>query len=208
MSERNLDATLKANAESSYFKYAIFVDLAFPSGNVRVHNSVGTFTFGGNDYLGVGGFGQIEAMDESIQLVDNPIRLTLSSITPEIIDAVKVDDVFGRAALIYIGSLDADGNLEADPTNWITGYMEHASVLIGNENAVSIQVQTEASRLRLRNNKRWTIEDHQAENPGDLFLEFLPYLREANIQWGGEKVFRGSPGGRRGGEDQQIIQRH
>lgn len=206
MSERNLDPTLKATAESDEFRYLIFIHLAFPSGDVRLHNAAGTFSFDGNDYLGVGGFGAIEAMDESTDLVDSPIRLTLSSITSEIIDAVRTDDVFGRAANIYVGSVSRDGVLEATPVNWITGYMEHASVLIGSENAVTIQVQTMAAKLLLRNNRRWTIEDHQAESPGDLFLEFLPYLQEATVQWGGEKVI--TPGGGGSGRDEPPLQRH
>lgn len=194
MSERILDADLRAGAESPTFNYVIFVALAFPSGTVRVHNSVGTITWGGNDWLGVGAFGNIDAMEESIELVDNPILLTLSSITQEIIDAVKVDDIFGRDADVYLGALNDDGELEGTPTNWISGYMETPSLSIGQENAVLIQMQTRAARLKQRNNKRFTIEDHQKDYPGDLFFEYLHYVIDAKVEWGGERVRSGITG--------------
>jgi hypothetical protein len=188
MSERALDPNLKATAESADFRYVVFVDLAFPSGNVRLHNSVGTFSFGGNEYYGVGGFGTIEAMVDSVQLVDNPVKLVLSSITPEIIDAIKTDDIYKRDADVYLCALDADGQLDGIPDNWINGFMETAELNIGKENAVVINIQTRASKLRKRNNKRFTIEEHQREFSGDLFFEFLPYLIDAEVQWGGGKI--------------------
>jgi hypothetical protein len=163
VSERTLDSDLKTGAESPTFNYVIFVELAFPSGTVRVHNSVGTLEFGGNDYLGVGAFGSIEAMEESIDLVDNPVKVTLSSITQEIIDAIQTDDIYNRDADIYLGALNADGELEGTPTNWISGYMEHASLLLGENNGVVIQIQTRAARLKQRNGKRFTLEDHDQD---------------------------------------------
>ncbi len=199
MSERVLDADLKAGAESPEFNYVMFVELAFPSGTVRCHNSVGTLSFGGNDYLGVGAFGSISPMEETVDMVANPVIVNLSSITQEIIDAIKVDDVFGRDADIYIGSLNDDDELEGTPTNWISGYMEHASVLVGAENGVSIQIQTRAARLRLRNGKRFTIEDHQVDYPGDLFFEFLPDVLEAQVNVGGQNVNTGGSSGRDAG---------
>ena len=161
MSQRTLDSDLETSATSTAFHYAVFVSLAFPSGTVRVHNSVGTLSFGGNDYLGVGAFGSVDAMMDSDELVDQPVKLVLSSITPEIITAMQTDDIYGRSADIYLGALNEHGELQGTPTNWITGYMEGASLTVGNENAVMISVQTAAAKLRRRNNKRFTLEHHQ-----------------------------------------------
>ena len=188
MSDRAIDAGLKTAAQSSEFNYFIAVDLAFPSGTVYAHNSIGTITFGGNDYLGVGALGGISALNESKDLVDSPISLTLSSISSEIIDAIKTDDIYARAANIYIGVLDQDAQLIGTPTNWIAGYMDSTSVTIGENNSVSITIQTKAAKLRRKNNGRWTVEDHQRTYPGDLFFEFLPFVILAQPMWGGERV--------------------
>ena len=83
MSSRALDSDLQNTAESAFFNYVVFVELSFPSGTVRVHNSVGTLSFGGNDYEGVGAFGSISAMEETMDLVDNPVQIGLSSVCRE-----------------------------------------------------------------------------------------------------------------------------
>jgi len=173
MTDRNIDANLKAGAESAEFLYVVFVKLAFPSGTVYLHNAVGTYSFGGNDYLGVGGFGEIDVLEDTLDLVSKPVSLTLSSIVPEIIDAIKADDVFGRDADIYLGALDKDYQIIGTPDNWISGTMETVQLVIGAEDAVKVRIQSRASRLRLKNNKRYTLEDHQVDYPGDLFFEFL-----------------------------------
>lgn len=191
MSDRSLDSDLQEGAESERFNYVVLVSLDFPTGTVRVHNGAGTYNFGGNDYLGVGSFGSISALEETGELVDNPIQLTLSAITPEIIDAIKTDDIYGRDVDVYLGALDDNDQLEGTPTNWISGYMEHASLILGEDNAVVIQIQTRAAKLKRRNNLRYTNEDHQAEFPGDRFFEFLPQLQEAEVRWGGERVRTG-----------------
>lgn len=191
MTDRTLDADLLTGATGPVFNYIIFVKLAFPSGTVFIHNGVGTHSFDGDDYLGVGTFGGIDALEDTVELISKPVSLTLSSITPEIIDAIRVDDIFGRDADIYLGALDDDGRLKGTPDNWFSGHMETLELILGKEDGVHITLQSRASRLRLRNNKRYTLEDHQADHPGDLLFEFLPALMEAEVTWGGERVRTG-----------------
>ena len=201
MTERTLDSELKAGAESGVFSYVVLAKLAFPSGTVFIHNGVGTFSFAGDDYLGVGAFGSISVMEDTIDIVGKPISLTLSSIVPEIIDAVTTEQIFGKDADIYIGVLNADGVLQGTPDNWFSGHMEKVVILLGNKDGVKLTLQSRASRVRLRNNKRYTSEDQQDEHPGDLFFEFLPSLMEKVVNWGGQLLTGGLPSD---GEDGTI----
>ena len=191
MTDRTIDANLKAGAESGEFNYIIFAKLAFPSGTVYVHNGVGTHSFGGDDYLGVGAFGSIDAIEDTVDLNSKPVTLTLSSVTQDILDAIKTDNIFGRDADLYLGSLNEDSELEGTPTNWFSGHMEKPDVLLGKVDGINIRLQSRASRLSRRNNKRYTLEDHQGDFPGDLFFEFLPYVMEAEVTWGGERIRTG-----------------
>ena len=195
MTDRTLDADLLAGAESGEFKYIVFIKLAFPSGTVSLHNGVGTHSFGGDDYLGVGGFGSIDVLEDTLDLVSKPISLTLSSITQEIIDAVLADDVFGRDADVFLGALDDGYQLIGTPDNWFSGHMETVQLIMGEEDGIKIRLQSRASRLRLRNNKRYTLEDHQVDYPGDRFFEFLSALQDAQVSWGGERVRTGFQSG-------------
>jgi len=191
MSQRTLDADLQTGAESAVFNYVVFAKLAFPSGTVYVHNGVGTYTFGGDDYAGVGAFGSIDVLEDTLDLVSKPVNLTLSSITSGIIDAIKTDDVFGREADIYLGVLNDHGELLGTPENWFSGHMEGVQLTLGRADGVKIRLQSRASRLSQRNNKRYTHEEHIVDHPGDMFFEFLPHLMDAQVVWGGEKVRTG-----------------
>jgi len=191
MSERTLDSDLRAGAVSGVFGYVIFVALDFPSGILYAHNGQGTYSYGGNDYVGVGAYGSISVLNESVDIVDNPITLTLSSITTEIIEAIRNDNIYGRDATISVGSINEHMELLGTPTVWIDGYMEKKALNIGDTDTVSITIQDDSAKLNQRNNKRFTLEDHQAEHPGDLFLEFLPYVQNAQVEWAGGPVRTG-----------------
>ena len=191
MSNRTVDADLLAESSSSIFRSVLFAKLAFPSGTVFVHNSVGTYKFGGDTYLGVGTFGSIDPITDTLGMANRPVVLSLSSVNDEIIQAVRDDDILGRDADLYLGVMDENMRLKGTPENWWSGYMEAPSLSVGDENAVKLSLQSRASRLKEKNGKRYTVEEHQAEYAGDLFLEFLPYVQEASVAWAGEHVRTG-----------------
>lgn len=212
MTERSIDSNLKASSQSPVHAYVLFVALDFPSGTVRLHNGIGTYRFGGEDYLGVGALGGVDAVEESVELSPPEVNLILSSVDKDIISAVRTDNVYGRQGLVYMGAVDEEGALLGTPDLWIRGRMTKKALILGNENAVSVTVESSSAKFKRRNNKRYTLEDHQADYPGDKFFEFLPYVKDARIIWGGEAVRGGTrniddglvpggggDGGRRGG---------
>ena len=207
MSDRTLDADLLARSASSVFSYLVFVELAFDSGTVRTHNGQGTYTFNGNDWYGVGAYGSIDAIDEKIDAAPQPIRLTLSTITPELITAIRTDNVYGRSAKLYVGALNEELELLGTPTLWIDGFMEKKALVLGEINGLSITIQDEAARINQRNNKRYTLEEHQKRYAEDQFLEYLPYVQDVSITWAGERVRIGfvNEGSITGGEDITSI---
>lgn len=191
MSERSLDVDLKSGSQSSVFSFVVFVELSFPSGTVRVHNGIGTYNFNSNDWLGVGALGGITMIEETIDGVPTPITLSLSSINEDIISAIRTDNVYGRDAKIYLGAINPDQELQGTPTLWVDGYIEKKVISLGQESEVGIVIQDDAARLNQRNNKRFTLEDHQSDWPDDKFFEFLPVVMNAEVTWAGEKVRSG-----------------
>jgi hypothetical protein len=191
MTQRTLDSNLDTGSTSAVFAYIVFVELDFPSGTLYVHNGHGTYTWGGNDWLGVGAYGDIDVMEESVDTIPNPVKVMLSSITSEIIEAIRNDDIYDRDAKIYLGAINEDLELQGTPTTWVDGYMEKKELVMGSQDGVAITIQDDAAKLRQRNGKRFTIEEHQAEFTGDLFFEFLPFVMNAEVLWAGEKVRTG-----------------
>lgn len=197
MSERDISSSLKTGAQSAVHAYVVLVDLDFPSGNVRAHNGVGTYKINGDEFLGVGSLGGVEAMEETVELIPPPFKLILSSVDADIMTAVRNDNVYGRQALVYVGELGEDFKLLDTPDLWIRGRMIKKEIVAGENNAVSISIESSAARLSRRNGKRYSLEDHQIDYPGDKFFEFMPYVVDAKIIWAGEPV----RGGQRNTDD-------
>lgn len=191
MSDRTLDSNLIARSASDVFSYLVFVELQFPSGTIYAHNGQGSYEFNGNTWLGVGAFGNIGAMRDSVDITSQPITITLSSITDEIITAIQSDNIYNKTATIYVGAIDEELELLGTPDVWIDGYMEKKELVLGETSAVAITVLDDSAKLLQRTNRRYTLEEHQKRYPGDEFLEYLPYLQHLTLEWAGERVRNG-----------------
>jgi len=101
-----------------------FAKLEFPSGTIYVHNSIGTYNWGGQDWLGTGDFGEISQIEEGADVSPYKITLTLSGLDATISGAALNEDYYMHPVSVYLGALDADDVLIADPTVVWEGAMD------------------------------------------------------------------------------------
>ena len=71
-----------------------FAKLEFPSGTLYVHNSIGTYTWGGQDWLGTGDLGEISAIEEGADVSPYKITLSLSGLDPDVSAAALTEDYY------------------------------------------------------------------------------------------------------------------
>lgn len=185
---RDVSATNKNASLEDAVSCALFVDMAWPDGNVRLHNGVGTITFGGNSYTGVGDLGTVEAVEETIDLQSRDINLILSGINDDVITDVLEDAYWGKDVDIYLGFFNRNGELLADPDNIFSGFMDKVDLVSGAEEIVKLTCTSRAEILSRRNGARFTDEEQQANYTGDVFFEYLAQMQEKTVIWGGEKV--------------------
>lgn len=191
MSERSLGTELKSSAQSPAFTYVIMAKIQFENTPLYTHNGVGKITYDGNNYLGVGSFGRIEPYIETLELSEQPIRLQLISLDDDIITEINDYNMFGADVDLYIAAVDEANQLDGTPFNWLVGHVERPSMIVGERNILTLDIQTRASRLKKKNNKRWTLEEHQKQYPGEVALMYLPYITNATPTWAGERVRTG-----------------
>jgi hypothetical protein len=77
---RNIDSTLAAGLANANIQPFILAALTFKSGTVWVWSGVGSLTWGGNTYLGVGSLGTISAISEGTSVQADGMTVTLSGI--------------------------------------------------------------------------------------------------------------------------------
>ena len=163
-----------------------FAELHFPSGTVYVHNSIGTYTWGGIDWLGVGDFGEIGQVEEGVEISPYKITLSLSGLDPDISGAALTEDYYLQPVKVYLGVLDASDDLIADPTVIWEGSMDQMIVSVGADggDAVSLTAESELARFNNSSNLKYTDAQLQSEFPGDVGFELMADIEGAKLRWG------------------------
>ena len=162
-----------------------FAYLDFSSGIIRVHNGIGTYTWGGFDWLGVGDFGAVSALEEGSDVSPYGVTLTLSALDATLVGVAMNEDYYMRDAILYVGALSTDDELLNTPIQMWAGHMDVMTVSAGVQSgdSITLQCESELAAFNRSSNLKYTTQAQQAENPGDVFFDFLPKIAGAKIRW-------------------------
>lgn len=103
------DATFQTRVAAEVVRPAIFVDLAWPTGDVRAHSHIGTVTTGGSpgtEWTGVGDFAKVELTDASLDGSAVEARIGLQNMIPAAAQASTEEDAIGVVGQVYLGLFD------------------------------------------------------------------------------------------------------
>jgi hypothetical protein len=147
---------------------------------------LGTYTWDSQDWLGVGDLGSISQVEEGIDVSPYAITLTLSGLDATISGAALTEDYFMRPVTVYMGVLDADDALIADPTQIWAGFMDQMNVSLGADGGDAIQLiaESELSRFDVSRNLMYTNAAQQERYSGDLFFSHIHKVQGAKFNWG------------------------
>ena len=67
---RGLPTAVETALAQPYVSIVTFAKLEFPSGTIYVHNSIGTYNWDSQDWLGVGDLGSISQVEEGQDQLD------------------------------------------------------------------------------------------------------------------------------------------
>ena len=186
-------ATSAESQKSSGAKPIVFAKLEFDSGDVRVWSGVGDIPFEGEIYSGLGDLGKISPIEEGIEQRAFGISLTLSGIPPSAISLALDEDVQGRDAQVWLGFLDDDYALIADPVLMFRGRMDTMGIKLGDQGLVTVTAESRLVDWDRPQIRRYTDASQRERFPGDRGFEFVNQAVEREINWGG--VVAGGQGG-------------
>lgn len=185
---RNFSSALLNSSKDTYLRLLTFVKLEFDSGTIYVHNGIGTYNWDSTDWLGLGEFGSINGVKEGYEVSPYALELTLSGLSTDMMDEVQNQNYYLRPVTIYLGSLNSSYALEDDPDELWSGYMDVAHISLGKNNAIRLRCESNMIVFEKANSSRFTDADLQKKYSGDLFLQYLEEMQEANVIWGGNNV--------------------
>lgn len=168
---------LSALSQSSY--PVLFAWLDWPGEAVRVHTGVGTLTWGGHNWTGVGLLGNIEIPPESHGVAALEAILALAGL-PDTVEDFADDAIRNRTAALYLGALaerpggydgNQPGTLVGEPTQLFIGLMDGLTLTVSqtddgvaHEARVTVMTGVEA---RSAASIYHTDEDQRRKYPGD-----------------------------------------
>ena len=162
----------------------LMAELDFASGFVRVHTGVGDIAYAGNTYVGVGNLGGVERINESSELQASGVRLTLSGVPNDLVSVALSENYQGRAARLWIGLLNEQHTLIADPIGPFGYRMDSMSGEIGQMSTLVLTAEdifADWDRPRVR---RYSDADQKAEYPADRGFEHTAQMVEKTLFWG------------------------
>lgn len=183
---RGFPSSVLTALSAQHVALVTFAKLQFPSGTLYLHNSIGTYTWGGNDWLGTGDLGQISQIEEGADVSPYKITLSLSGLDPDISGAALTEDYYLQPVTVYLGVLDADDALLADPTVVWEGAMDQMNLSVGAEggDVISLTAESELARFNKASNLKYTAAQLQSDYPGDLGFDLMADVDGAKLRWG------------------------
>lgn len=182
---RDLNASVLAELPKSEIQVALLVSLDFVSGMVRVWSGVGTLTFEGVPFLGVGHLGNIAPISESATAVAaNTITLQLSGVPSSLLALALTQQYQGRAAKVWVAFFTPAWVL-LDSVLLFAGRMDTMHIDEGPETSViTVSAESQLTDLKRPRVRRYTHADQQQLYPGDMGLEYVEALQNVEIAWG------------------------
>ena len=183
---RGFPSAVLTALSSDHVALVTFAKLEFPSGTIYLHNSIGTYTWGGNDWLGTGDLGEISQLEEGAEISPYKITLSLSGLDATISGAALTEDYYLQPVTVYIGVLNANDVLIADPTIVWEGAMDQMELSIGaaDGDVIVLTAESELARFDKASNLKYTDAQLQSDSAGSLGFEFMADIEGAKIRWG------------------------
>jgi hypothetical protein len=171
---------------SDHVALVTFAKLEFPSGTLYLHNSIGTYTWGGNDWLGTGDLGDISQLEEGAEISPYKITLSLSGLDATVSGAALTEDYYLQPVTVYLGVLNANDVLIADPTIVWEGAMDQMELSVGaaDGDVIVLTAESELARFDKASNLKYTDAQLQSDSAGSLGFEFMADIEGAKIRWG------------------------
>jgi hypothetical protein len=185
MGERSLTTAIRAEVAKGNIQFALFVEMIFDGGTVRLWTGYGNFTLNSHVFTGAGHLGKISAVEETVGDVRaNGVAFTLSGIDVPTIALCLTEHFQGRPATVWLAFFNSDWVIIPDAVQIFKGRMDYPIIEKGGETAsITVYVESRLIDLERPRVRRYTAEDQQQLHPGDTGLRFIAGLQEKTVRW-------------------------
>jgi hypothetical protein len=180
---RTLSAPALAALQRNPLPIAVLVEMDLASGALNLNTSSLTLTLGGTTYLGTGGLGKIDTVQDTPAEV-RALSFELSGVAPSSVALVLTEPVQGKAVRLKVAIFDPDTYqiIEAE-MRW-AGILDTLAIDDGKP-AATIKVSAEHAGIDLirPSGSLYSDAEQQRLHPGDPGMQFMADQVDIRIVW-------------------------
>lgn len=183
---RDLTTGMVIAMTSKVVRPCFIVEIDTAAGIILAWSGIGTLSWNGKGYVGVGVFGGIDVVGESTDLKAVGVNFSLDGVDSAMLSVALQDIQQGKIATLWLGALDSSGTLIADPYQLFSGFTDVPTINEGPDSSctIAISVENRAIDLGRARERRYTSADQQIDYPGDEGFDYVPSLQNAVIRFG------------------------
>jgi len=185
MTARNMTAGVLAEINEATVKPIMLFEGEFASGTVNVWTGYGTLSWDGKSWTGLGNLIGISEISESSDIVANGMTFTLSAVDASLVSLAITEARQGMSGRLWIGFLDDNGSVIADPYKCFNGLLDVPTIQDGAETC-TLQFTYENALIDMQRPRTWryTHESQKQLFPNDLGFEYVASIQDLKITWG------------------------
>jgi len=166
---------------------AIFASFDFSTGMVYLWSGLGSVSWDGQTWVGLGNFLAMDRVTEDTQVAARSVKFSLSAVPSTAISNAMVADYRGRQCKIWLGCFDSSGVLISDPQQIYGGLMNQMTINdAGDTCTIDMTVESRLIDLQRQRERRYTDADQKFFYPTDTGLKYVAGLQDQTINWGHE----------------------
>lgn len=184
MSERSLTTAYKNALDDTDLALAMFGFLDWPGLPVRFWSGVGQFSWDSQTWDGVGLFGSIDKIAESLQKTDNGIELKLNYLDDTTRNYLNANDPVGTSASLWLNLVNPATRAVTEVKEAFSGFTDRVEIEDAGANGVIlVRLASEISRMRRTVFFALSHAHQQHLFPGDMGMEFASRMDQP-LTWG------------------------
>lgn len=181
---RAMDANQTAAMVADNGAGIAFVQLDFTT-PLRLCTLGYNFSWNGFTWIGAGTLGEISAIGESVDLQAQGVSLSLAGIDPSLISTALSEQYQGKPCQIWFCPLNPNnGQLIGNPMRIFSGRIDTMDIEAGETATITLSAEGKLIDFFRPRVARYTDAEQQLRFPGDLGLQYVNSLQDAQVIWG------------------------
>lgn len=182
---RNISAPVIAALQAPILNPAFFVQIGFGSTTSYLWSGIGDVVWSGQTWNGVGSLLAITAPEDSSTVEAKGITISLSGIDSTLLPEVVNDFVLGLPVVMYLALYDDTNTLIDSPVTAWSGRTDQPTIdVTGPDAVISLNCESRLLDMNVSVERRYTNEDLQRDNPGDLGFQFVNAIQNVTLFFG------------------------